>query len=85
VIDWTTLFSRAGIAGLFFVTGWAEAWLFERRDIPCLTWALGLLPLIAWIAYPFSLFRSVVSLVVLAGAALLMWRYYNHGADRTGT
>ena len=78
---WGTFFARVGIMSLFFIIGCAEAWLYKRRDIACVTWVSGLLPLLVWIAYPLTLFRLGLSVVVLLGAILLIWRYWQRGRD----
>jgi hypothetical protein len=80
MIEWTFL-GRVGIVAAFFIVGCVEAWLYKRPAIPCITWTLGLGPLVIWIAHPLSLWRLALSFFVLFCAILLMWHYYRRASN----
>jgi hypothetical protein len=60
---------------VIFLFRLGEARIFGRRDIPCATWGLGLIGLVAWIASPLTTTRVVVALVILATALWAMKLY----------
>jgi hypothetical protein len=70
------LLQRIGVLTLIFVSGWVEDRLLQRRDIPCATWMIGLGALVAWIAYPMTLLRVVVALVILATGLWALRSYW---------
>jgi len=59
------------------LAGVVELRLLSRRDIPCVTWFMGLLALAVWIAGPFTRVR-----VIVAGGVVILGTFALHAFYR---
>jgi hypothetical protein len=66
---------RTVICAGIFLLGWLEG-RYVKKEIAIGTWALGLVALSAWIAYPLTTLRIAAAIVTVTIAVILMRWYY---------
>lgn len=67
---------RILVFAAIFAYGFFDAFVLKDRDLACVTWTLGLLPLSVWIAFALPVVGLIVGPLICASGFALMVAYY---------